>query len=177
MNRVLLDACVLVPATTRGLLIGAAKAGLFNPLWSPRILSEWEHATARQGPEIAAQVRTEQALLAADFPGASVTPGDETGLRLPDPQDLHVLAAAIAGLADELLTANTQDFPLRTLGAHGILRRHPDEFLLELGHQHPDIVIPLADAVLASLPGAGETRKTLKKSGLNRFAKWLTTSD
>ena len=42
-ERVLLDACVLVPATTRGLLLGAAEAGMFTPLWSQKILDEWKH--------------------------------------------------------------------------------------------------------------------------------------
>ena len=174
-TRVLLDACVLVPATTRGLLIGAARAGYFIPLWSPQILAEWAHAAAKQGPQVAAQTATEQALLAAEFPASMVSPSGHNDLSLPDPDDIHVLAAAIAGDASELLTANTQDFPLRALAAYGLLRRHPDEFLLELAHAHPDTLIRLAQTTHASLPNAGGLRKTFQKSGLNRFAKWLAS--
>lgn len=173
MTRVCLDACVLVPATTRALLIGLAEAGAYTPLWSPRILAEWTHAAARQGPEIAAQTVTEQSLLAARFPKAAVQAEDTSVPPLPDPDDTHVLAAAVAGQADELLTANTRDFPLAALARFHILRRHPDEWLLEMAHAHPDLVTRLAVDTHAALPDAPSLRKTFQKSGLNRFAKWL----
>ena len=49
--RALLDTNVLYPTVMRDLLLGAASRGLFTPLWSPRILSEWKHVAGRRGPE------------------------------------------------------------------------------------------------------------------------------
>lgn len=169
--RVLLDACVMVPATTRGLLLGAARQGWFVPLWSARILEEWGHAAARHGR--AAEARVSQALIRDRFPEALIDLPPRDDLWLPDPDDIHVLAAAIAGRADELLTANTGDFPQRILGGHGLIRRHPDEFLLELARLHEQEMAGLVSEVLQSLPGDLRPRKALQKSGLNRFAKFI----
>ena len=52
------------------------------------------------------------------------------GLRLPDPGDVHVLAAAIAGHCDCIVTTNLDDFPRETLAAHSIDPVHPDDFLV-----------------------------------------------
>ena len=53
-----------------------------------------------------------------------------TGLALPDPNDVHVLAAAIAGHADCIVTPNLADFPPAALVPHGLERIHPDEFIV-----------------------------------------------
>jgi len=54
------------------------------------------------------------------------------GLHLPDPDDRHVLAAAIRGRADVIVTCNLKDFPAGALKSYGIEAQHPDEFLLNL---------------------------------------------
>ena len=112
-RRILLDACVLYPTVLREILIGCAAAGLFEPLWSARLLEEWARAAARLGPEGEAVARGEIAALRAAFPGAEVRvpEGSERRLWLPDPDDVHVLAAAVAGRADAILTANAQGLP------------------------------------------------------------------
>jgi hypothetical protein len=50
-------------------------------------------------------------------------------LVLPDPGDRHVLAAAIAGRCDVIVTQNLKDFPDLALEPFGIQAQHPDEFL------------------------------------------------
>jgi hypothetical protein len=55
-------------------------------------------------------------------------------LKLPDPDDRHVLAAAIKGRADVIVTANLKDFPAETLERWGIEAQHPDEFLTHQFH-------------------------------------------
>ena len=132
--RVLIDACVLFPTVMREMVVGAAAAGGFVPLWSARILEEWARATRRLPEGAEAVARREIALLRAAWPEAEVAVGEElvAGLSLPDPDDRHVLAAAIAGGAEVLMTLNRQDFPTRTLGRHGVVLREPDGFLSEL---------------------------------------------
>ena len=49
--KAVLDACVLYPTVLREILIGVADAGLYTPVWSPRILAEWRHAAARLGAD------------------------------------------------------------------------------------------------------------------------------
>lgn len=171
--RVLLDACVLVPTFLRRVLIGAADAGVFTPLWSLRILDEWARAATRDGWEHEAAPAI--ADLEARFPGALVThdPAIEDRLSLPDPDDIHVLAAAIAGEADELLTLNVKDFPNRTLARDGIVLRHPDEFLLEALHGAP-VTEGVIRAVYAQAVADGSEltlRAILKRSRLPRVGK------
>jgi hypothetical protein len=50
-------------------------------------------------------------------------------LTLPDPNDRHVLAAAIKGRADVIVTFNLADFPTSYLSNYGIEAQHPDEFI------------------------------------------------
>ena len=52
------------------------------------------------------------------------------GLELPDPNDRHVLAAAIAGHADCIVTSNLKDFPAAVLFEYGIEAVDPDTFII-----------------------------------------------
>ncbi|MDJ0638455.1 MAG: PIN domain-containing protein [Paracoccaceae bacterium] len=177
--KVLIDACVLYPTVLRELVIGLAKTGAFTPLWSERILEEWRRVARRNGEVDVAIAEGEIALLKAAFPDALVAPGPETEARLtlPDPSDIHVLAAAIDGKADALLTLNVKDFPTNTLSQHAILRRHPDEFLLEAYHGSADTVRQVVDAVLSRAAEHGidtsNPRALLKRARLPRLAKAL----
>jgi len=127
--RVLLDTCVLYPSILRSILLGAAQKGLFEPIWSEKIIEEWRHAAQRNHDEAEATIVI--ALLRVNWPKSQVEIGPENkNLFLPDENDIHVLQAAIEGNADELLTANLKDFPTKILLGHGIVRRTPDDFLL-----------------------------------------------
>ena len=177
--RVVLDACVLFPPVLREILLGCAGRGLFTPLWSARILEEWARATRRLGPEAELAARAEAVRVSLAFPQAAVAPraGLEARLHLPDPDDIHVLATAIAGHADTILTFNATDFPRGLLAAEGIVRRDPDGFLWELWSFHPG---PVAEAVaevhrraeaLAGRPVS--LRALLKRARLSRLGKAL----
>jgi len=52
------------------------------------------------------------------------------GLKLPDPDDVHVLAVALAGHTDCIVTANLRDFPIDVVGLLGIEIIHPDQFIV-----------------------------------------------
>ena len=53
-------------------------------------------------------------------------------LTLLDPNDCHVLVAAIKGEADVIVTTNIDDFPESILNKYGIEAQHPDDFLSNL---------------------------------------------
>ncbi|WP_309746112.1 RSP_2648 family PIN domain-containing protein [Roseobacter sp. N2S] len=174
--RVVIDACVLYPSILRSIVLDCAKAGAFVPLWSDRILEEWRRAAVKNG--IGPMAETEIALLRADWRKACVDISgiDLETLYLPDADDRHVLAAAIAGQADELLTANTGDFPTGVLASHKILRRHPDEFLLELAlgdtEMMTDVLNRTHSAAEAMKGDTVNRRKMVQRCGLPRLAKW-----
>ncbi|MBL3584007.1 PIN domain-containing protein [Rhodovulum sulfidophilum] len=179
--KVLLDACVLYPTVLREILLGVARRGGFTPLWSARILEEWARAARKIGPTGEAQARAEIALLRAAWPGAEVAPraGLEARLWLPDPNDVHVLAAAIAGGADLLLTFNARDFPGHLLAAEALRRAAPDALLMDLWLADPEPV----EAAVAEVHGAAERiaaetldrRALLKRARLPRLGKSLDT--
>ncbi len=177
--RAVLDACVIYPPILREILLGCAAAGLYEPLVSDRILREWTLATAKLGPVLQAQARTEATLLRAGFPRAVVRedPGIERRLMLPDPDDVHVLATAIAGHADAIVTFNAKDFPGHVLAAEGISRRDPDGFLWEMWSHHPTIVARIvADVHATACRISGDEvpfKSMLKRAKLGRLARAL----
>ncbi len=177
--RALLDACVLYPTVLREILLGVAGAGGFTPLWSDRLLEEWALAAARLGPSQDVVARGEIALVRARWPGAMVTPPPELAARLwlPDADDVHVLAAAVTGGADVLVTLNLRDFPKKAMDAEAILLRHPDEFLLALLAERPEIVAAAVARVHAEAERlSGQSlplRALLKRAYLPRLGKAL----
>jgi predicted nucleic acid-binding protein len=177
--KVLLDTCVLYPTVMREVLLGAARAGLYTPLWSERILEEWARAARKLGPEGEAQARAEIALVRAAWPRAEVTypPSLEKRLWLPDANDTHVLAAAIAGHADVIVTMNASDFPRNVLAEEGLSRADPDGFLLGFQQAQPEIMAQVGETVRAEaerLSGEAWTMRALmKKARLPRLGKAL----
>lgn len=177
MSKVLLDACVLYPTVMREALIGAARAGLYIPVWSDRILEEWARAAARLGPVDEMIARGEVAVLKSEFPRscARSAPEIEARLYLPDENDIHVFASAIASHSDAIVTMNRKDFPGHTLAEEGLDRRDPDNFLREFCDTHPSKMRALAVAITQEatrLSGAEiDMRKLFKKARLPRFGK------
>ncbi|MFN3938065.1 MAG: RSP_2648 family PIN domain-containing protein [Gemmobacter sp.] len=173
--KAVLDACVLVPPVLREILLAAAAARLFQPLWSARILEEVARAAARHGRE--PEARAAVAAMVAQFPRATVAPapGIEARLLLPDPGDIHVLATAVSGGADAIVTYNAADFPRGILAAEGVARRDPDGFLWELWSHQPEAMTAAVEAARAraeAMAGAPVARRTLlKRLRLGRLAR------
>lgn len=177
--KIVLDTCVLYPTVMREMLLGAARLGHFTPLWSARILEEWARAARKLGPTGEAQARGEIALLRANWPDAELppAPGVEARLWLPDPADLHVLAVAVAGSADAILTVNRQDFPRNILAEEGLERIAPDGFLYDLWLKDPKGLTEVGHRVLARAnamdAGGWDIRGLMKKARLPRLGKAL----
>lgn len=178
--KVVLDTCVIYPTVMREMTLGVAEAGAFTPLWSERIIAEWIHSVAKLGLAAQTQASSEAALMAVRWPASSIRwpPSLEARLWLPDPHDTHVLAAAIAGSADGILTRNAQDFPRHVLAEEGLWRADPDSFLHGIWQAEPGLVATVAQHVLEKAQqlseGSWEMRPLLKKAGLPRLGKALT---
>lgn len=132
---VILDACVLYPAPLRSYLMYLASTGLFRARWSDQIHDEWMRNLLINRPEISINTLQKiRKLMDANVPDALVQ-GYETlidGLSLPDMNDRHVLAAAIQGHAESIITFNLKDSPNERLAPFGISAIHPDEFLSDM---------------------------------------------
>ncbi len=131
--RAVLDACVLVPLVPRLILLDLADTEIITPLWSERILEEWRRAAARAGAREAAAAEADAMRMRLRWPGGEVPshPDLEARFWLPDENDVHVLATAIAGQAQAIITFNIRDFPRAALAPHGLVALHPDAFLAE----------------------------------------------
>ncbi len=177
--KICLDANVLYPTFLRGMVLGAADLGLFEPIWSERILGEWKHTAERLNPGDGAMALGAQAVLATKWPEAAVTwdASLEEQLWLPDLADIHVLAAAIAGGADKIVTMNLKDFPKRELMGQGVEAVHPDAFLYALWLDEPEKIAEIAAQEYATFKDAtgrdDPMRSLFKRARLPRLGKAL----
>lgn len=132
-----LDASVLYPAPLRDLLLELAVADLYRAKWSDAVHDEWIAAVLKNRPNLTrTQLERTRDLMNMHARDALVTEFEQLidVLDLPDPDDRHVLAAAIKGRADLIVTVNLKDFPAGKLDRWGIEAQHPDEFLTHQFH-------------------------------------------
>lgn len=169
----LLDANVLYPAPMRDLLLQLAVTDLFKAKWTADIHREWIEALMRNEPQRdrAALERTRD-LMDKATRDCLVTGYAELipALDLPDKDDRHVLAAAIAGRCDVIVTQNLKDFPDAVLTPLGIEAQHPDEFLTNQLDLAPGVFCKAVAKVRARLKNPPYTieeyLETLTRQGL-----------
>jgi hypothetical protein len=139
----ILDANVLYPAPMRDVLIEIAVTDLFKAKWSEDIHREWIDSLLRNEPhrDRAALERTRDLMNRAvrDCLVTGYEPLIQS-IALPDADDRHVLAAAIVGRCDMIVTQNLKHFPEAALAPYGIEARHPDEFLCDQFDLAPSVV-------------------------------------
>lgn len=149
----LLDACALVPIRLATTLLWLAEAGLFEVLWSDAILDEVERNLPTLGVSPERATRRVAAMREA-FGAAALV--DDFEHLIPnmtcDAKDRHVLAAAIRGGADTVVTFNLKDFPPASVADHGVEVVHPDTFLTRLLAERP------GDAIAALRRGTADLR-------------------
>jgi hypothetical protein len=176
------DACVLYPAFLRDFLVRLAihgrRQGLFRVKWTGRIHREWIRAVRRQRPDIPlADLRRTRRLMDQHVLGCRVRGYErwEQRVTLPDPNDRHVLAAALACVADVIVTYNTKDFPPIVLSPFGVAAVLPDTFVI--GLMDSGIVVSTAAEHRASLRkpplSAAEYLDSLRRDGLAATAASL----
>jgi predicted nucleic acid-binding protein len=137
-----LDANVLYSYPLTSVLLELAEARLYRPIWSKDIHEEWIRAVTRSRPDIAPE-KLERRRVAMDqaLPDACVIGYQRLvpAIELPDPDDRHVVAAAIRGKAQVIVTFNEKDFPAAVLEEFDLATQHP-AFLRNLIDLAPNIV-------------------------------------
>lgn len=150
---VVLDACVLFPASLRDTLLRAAGADLYRLQLTEDILEEVRRNLVKKGmSEVGAQRLIDE--IRNHFPEAFVTQHDLLIASMPvNERDRHVLAAAVASRAQVIVTQNLKDFPPHHLDSFEVEAQSPDDFLVHLFYfDHERIVQILIEQ-------AGELRK------------------
>lgn len=173
-----LDACVMVPISLCDTLLRLAEQRMYRPVWSERILEEAGTAIGIVHPDIdPGLIDRRIEYMNQSFPGASA--GElapiAIGLELPDPDDRHVLAAAIRSRADAIVTANLKDFPAESVAAFDIEVIHPDDFLmsqLDMGSRTVlDALASQAAAAKSPQQSLDDVITSLARAGVPRFAE------
>jgi hypothetical protein len=176
----LYDACVLYPATLRDFLMSLAETSLFRARWTDRIHEEWITNLLAQRQDLTRErlMRTRQ-LMDRTVPDCLISGYEDLipVLELPDEKDRHVLAAAIRGGADVIVTTNLRHFPVETLARYDIEPQHPDTFADHLFNLNQGTVCAAAKRHRARLKKPPlNTRQyldSLNSAGLTRTATEL----
>lgn len=129
-----LDACVIVPLAPCDTMLRMADAGAFRPLWSRKVLDEALSALERIHPDVdPSRFRSRFRSMNEAFDDALVEGWEPltAGIELPDPDDAHIVAAALLGRADVIVTENTKHFPDSAIAPLGLEAIRTDEFLLD----------------------------------------------
>ncbi|GGR34535.1 PIN domain-containing protein [Deinococcus ruber] len=133
--KALLDANVLYPATLRSLLIDLSLQGLYQAHWTDALQDEWIRNLLLHRPDLdPAKLQRTRVLMDRALDTARITDYEARmpQLQLPDPDDRHVLAAALHGGVDLIVTQNLRDFPTAVLEPLGLQALHPDRFVQNL---------------------------------------------
>jgi predicted nucleic acid-binding protein len=170
---VVYDACVLYPSTLRDLLIRVAQAGLVRAKWTDAILDEVFANLVENRPDLdPVRLTRTRHLMTAAIRGVMVV-GYESlidAVVLPDPEDRHVVAAAVKAGAQLIVTHNLKDFPSADLAAWDIQAVSPDEFVLAQIDLNRDLVYAAVTRIADSWrnpPGtAADVLARLERDGL-----------
>lgn len=170
---VIYDACVLYPAPLRDLLMRLAMADLYRARWTEMIHDEWTSNVLKQRPDLKlADLERTRYLMNAHVRDSLITGFEHLiqSIELPDANDRHVLAAAIHGNANLIVTFNLKDFPSDQLNRHNLAAQHPDDFIFDFLDVHAAKVCEAAAKHRKSLKNPPKTAEeyldTLLKQGL-----------
>lgn len=131
---VVYDANVLYGDTVRDMMIRLARSGAIQAKWTRQILDEALRSLAAKRPDIPdAKLSRLQELIITSVPDCLIEGYEPLidGVKLPDPDDRHVLAAAIKTGAQVIVTSNLSDFPADNLSSWNIEAKSSDDFLLD----------------------------------------------
>jgi len=144
-----LDACVLVPVSLCDLLLRLAEEpAIYRPRWSEEILREMSGALRTKLRRSTEEAEWRQSQMEKAFPEAMITVPPEllkAAECIPDPKDRHVLAAAIMGRANLIVTQNTKHFPQSCVEKFSVVCQTADVFLTRQYHLAPQLMLDKLD--------------------------------
>ena len=174
------DANILYPAPLRDLFIRLAQSGLVQAKWTDAIHDEWMRNVLNDRPELSPDRLARTRTLMNNAVRDCLVSGHEVwvdSLDLPDPDDRHVLAAAIHAGAHVVITYNLKDFPDGVLSPYNIEALHPDDFLRDLFHTATALVVATVKRQREGLRNptrtAEELLSTFANQGLTQFVAEL----
>lgn len=178
---VIYDACVFYPAPLRDFLMQLATARLFRARWTDEIHEEWIRSLLADRddikPEQLARTRLNMDKAVPDCLVVGYEPLIDS-IKLPDKNDRHVVAAAIQGRADAIVTFNLKDFPPDVLATYGLEAIHPDQFIEYQHDLDGDALVMAAQKCRARLKNPPKTAQEyiakLKSVGLPKTAAILS---
>jgi predicted nucleic acid-binding protein len=170
-----LDANVLIPMPLCDTLLRLAQKDVFKPRWSAETLEEVRRHPLGEAAADPDKLARRIAAMTNAFPGAEVTGyQDLTNEMTNDPKDRHVLAAAVHSGASQIVTANLSDFPPAACDPYDIRVVHPDDFLLTVWRDEPDLMIEVIKEQAAGTRKppltSDQVLDSLARTGAPRFA-------
>ena len=174
-----LDASVLFPNMKRDLLLRFFEADLYRASWTERIQQEWLTNAISQYPSKNAALHRTDGLMREHFASAWIETEYDAfieAITLPDLDDRHVVAAAIAGSANYIVTDNIKHFPAKELDRFGLEAGTADAFLAgTLEHYEGPGLAVLREhrARLRAAPSAAEYLMMLRQKQMPRLASRL----
>lgn len=147
-----LDACVLHPWSTSDLLLRLSERYVYRVLWSRHVLDETRRSLIQNARLTEEQAERRIAKMTEAFPEALVTGYDHIVPAMRNHEgDRHVLAAAVVGKADVIVTDNLAHFPESVCSEFDIEVQTADQFLVHSLSLYPDVV---ADVFLSQVDGS-----------------------
>lgn len=178
--KVVLDACVIYPASVRDVLLSVASEGVYTPYWSQLIHNEWQRNLLKNRNDLSQdQLSKTASIMDTRFHGSCVNSFHHLidQLNLPDVNDCHVLALAIETKSKFIITSNIGDFPKSELDKYGIAAITPDDFLTNLYKKFDVLVIEAMRRQRARLKNPSKTAEEfldkLSAVGLSLLASEL----
>lgn len=173
-----LDTCVIYPIEVRDILLWFASYGLYTPKWTPDVFREWNDVMERKGiPEPERRKRCGKMNQAFEFAMVEGYEGLIETLTLPDPNDRHVLAAAITVNANQIVTNNLKHFPAGYLNTFGLVAKSADDFLADIIDLDPQTSVAAFRELVSNRrsPAMDEyaVLDALRRNGLKDTADYL----
>lgn len=174
LERVFVDTATLYPVSLADLVLRLAELGMFELLWSDHLLAEVERVLVEYKGLAAERAAYFCECIRRAFPDGRVAPEEYLPLvesrTGPDPDDHVHSAAAVAGGATVVLSADKKGYPPADIAP--ARRRAPDAFLTELLRRHPQEVAGTVDAMGAALREPltrGQVLHRLAAAGVPKF--------
>ena len=182
IERTVLDANIFFSMWILDPILSIADTGLFEPVWSQQIINEvQQHLPDVWQKAQMTQITSFLAAIQEAFPWSSHDNWNQYlgNFMLPDPNDNHVLALALASGSSIIVTNNIRDFPDKVLQPLGVTAITPDEFLTALLNSDEKTVVATIQDLIQEKQFPPRTFfeeiRGLQHVGLHNFAKLLQT--